>query len=70
MPIYEYRCKSCGKVIEVLESSAADGKHVCPKCGNSRMERIFSAFGVEVASPASKSPCGEGSCGGGSCPYA
>jgi len=63
MPIYEYQCKGCGKVIEVLEKSGS-GEHVCPDCGREKMERIFSAFGVEKGGSRSS-----GSCPTGTCPY-
>jgi putative FmdB family regulatory protein len=64
MPIYEYRCKSCGHVIEVLESASEKGKHACPKCGQPGMQKIFSAFGVEKGGSSSSA----GSCPTGTCP--
>lgn len=46
MPLFEYRCKSCGEVTEVLEKPGATGKHTCATCGSHRMEKVFSAFGL------------------------
>ncbi|MEI6632178.1 MAG: zinc ribbon domain-containing protein, partial [Chlamydiota bacterium] len=45
MPIYEYRCASCGKVFEVLERIAAKpARTACPSCGVRRSARLFSRF--------------------------
>jgi putative FmdB family regulatory protein len=33
MPLYEYRCKSCGKKEEQLEGFDAPTEHDCPECG-------------------------------------
>jgi len=33
MPLYEYRCKSCGEKEERLEGFDAPTEHDCPKCG-------------------------------------
>lgn len=71
MPIYEYRCKSCGQVEEFLESGGAVEEHSCGKCGRAGMEKIFSAFGVEVGRGSAPPPpsCASGGCSGGVCPY-
>ncbi len=71
MPIFEYRCKDCGKVSDVLEKADSKDKHVCPGCGGSNMEKQFSTFGVSMEPSAPSAPaCGSGSCSGGQCPYA
>ncbi|OYD15212.1 hypothetical protein CH330_06305 [candidate division WOR-3 bacterium JGI_Cruoil_03_51_56] len=45
MPIYEYRCESCGKVIEQLRSARETDESVtCPDCSKP-MKRVFSAPG-------------------------
>jgi putative FmdB family regulatory protein len=33
MPLYEYRCKACGKKEEKLEGFDAATEHDCPECG-------------------------------------
>ena len=33
MPLYEYRCQSCGEKEEKLEGFDAPTQHDCPKCG-------------------------------------
>ncbi len=43
MPIYEYRCKSCGKQVEILVRSGANASPVCPNCGSTRLDRLLSA---------------------------
>ena len=70
MPIFEYRCRSCGKVIEVLENRSEKAAHTCPSCGKTPMERIFSSFGVDKGSSSSGGACPPGgSCPTGTCPY-
>ncbi|MCR4427403.1 MAG: zinc ribbon domain-containing protein [Firmicutes bacterium] len=69
MPIFEFRCKKCGRKFEELvcgPSSVA-----CPDCGGSDVEKLFSTFGYRSGS-GFKSSTGGGrsacaSCGGGSC---
>ena len=63
MPLYEYRCKECKHVTEVLEQANASGRHTCEKCGSGRMEKLVSTFGVG-SNPRSSS----GSCPTGTCP--
>lgn len=33
MPLYEYRCTSCGHTFEKIQSFSAAPERVCPKCG-------------------------------------
>ena len=45
MPIYEYRCKKCGKVSEVFHKSSREEKTLsCSACGHKELERQFSCF--------------------------
>jgi len=42
MPIYDFKCRECGGISEVLLRTA--GKAVCcPNCGSENMERLISA---------------------------
>lgn len=74
MPIYEYECKKCGEVTELLVGVGAAGKKkpACGACGSKRLERLFSAASI-VSKGAGGAPAGGGgpssSCGGscGSC---
>jgi putative FmdB family regulatory protein len=45
MPIYEYRCETCGKVFEKLRRfSDADSDLECPDCKSDRVARLISSF--------------------------
>ena len=61
MPIYEYQCKNCNEKFEEFQSLGAGNEGViCPKCGSSKPEKLFSAFsssGVSNIVP-SGSSCG------------
>lgn len=45
MPMYDYRCRSCGHVFEelVVSSSVPDSEVACPACGARDAERLVSA---------------------------
>ena len=43
MPIYEYRCKKCGRHFEELVMNSSQ-KVACPGCESERVEREFSLF--------------------------
>lgn len=74
MPLYEYRCPTCGKQEECLEPLAAPAAHDCPHCAApAGMQRILSVAAVasgKMGTPAA-GPAG-GCCpgSGGGCPYA
>jgi putative FmdB family regulatory protein len=42
MPVYEFRCRSCGEQFEELVRSSENPS--CPACGAPDPERVFSAF--------------------------
>jgi putative FmdB family regulatory protein len=43
MPVYEYRCQSCGQVSEFLIRTTEMSKApCCPDCGSDSMSRILS----------------------------
>lgn len=73
MPIFEYECKTCEDVFEVLTKS--DSQVSCPECGSGEVEKKFSAFASyikhssQVAPPCqSNQPgCNLGKCGSGYC---
>ncbi|HML74452.1 MAG TPA: zinc ribbon domain-containing protein [Anaerohalosphaeraceae bacterium] len=50
MPIFEYKCLSCGKIEEVLVKSGPGKSPACPDCGKS-MEKQFSSFSAVVKEP-------------------
>ena len=43
MPIYEYRCQTCRKKVSIFfRSYALVTDPVCPECGSTNLERLFS----------------------------
>ncbi len=47
MPIYEYRCDSCRRVVSSYRQNSSVPPPSCPRCGNSELKRIFSTFSVQ-----------------------
>jgi len=48
MPIYEYRCSSCGHEQEYLQKLNAAPITDCPECGQSTMVKLMSAAGFQL----------------------
>ncbi|MBI4284232.1 MAG: zinc ribbon domain-containing protein [Chloroflexi bacterium] len=46
MPIYEYRCRSCRHRVSILVLNPAESSAICPSCGSTELERLFSTFSV------------------------
>jgi putative FmdB family regulatory protein len=76
MPLYEYECKSCLKLVEVLvrgeSDHAAQEDAVCPECGKRGMHRVFSVPASPAVKNGSSLPvaaenCGAPRCCGGGC---
>ena len=66
MPIFEYKCKDCGKKFEAIVIGSR--KPECPSCQSKKLEKQLSTFAVRAnSSPAGSMPCGapSGACGGG-----
>ncbi len=42
MPIYEYKCESCGHRLEALQRISEDPLTTCPECGG-ELKRLISA---------------------------
>lgn len=49
MPIYEFRCEICGAVFEKL-MKREEGFPSCPRCGEKRVFKLPSIFGLRDAS--------------------
>ena len=45
MPIYEYRCESCGHEMEVIQKMADDPLTECPECAKPTLKKLISAGG-------------------------
>ena len=62
MPIYEYKCESCGRTFEKLVFTSDKENIECPKCGDTRVKRLLSSTcfitSSDGASCASSSPGG------------
>ena len=53
MPIFEYKCSSCGTVSEFLVGVAQDKESIrCGSCGGSKLKKVFSAVSFTVKSSA------------------
>jgi len=51
MPIYEYKCTSCGEMFELRRSMTdGDSEIKCLKCGAEHPQRVFSAFSTSHSS--------------------
>jgi putative FmdB family regulatory protein len=43
LPLYPYRCTTCGHRFEKIQSFSAEAEKVCPKCGNATLVRPLTA---------------------------
>ena len=76
MPIYEYKCESCGNSFEVMESFDSNNCKVCEKCGNNA-HRVMSSSSFQLKGggwysdgySSSGKPCGESKGGCGCCKH-
>jgi putative FmdB family regulatory protein len=48
MPIYEYKCTSCGHKKEVLQKMADAPLKECPACGKATLSKLISAAGFQL----------------------
>lgn len=46
MPLYEYRCKTCGHQFEKIQSFSAPDEKECPVC-HGPLERLISASAIQ-----------------------
>lgn len=78
MPIFEYKCESCGNVFEELVNGDRNKEMPCPDCGSNKTEKLMSVIGgISMGKASAASPCGSAcanasACGssGGCCPHA
>lgn len=45
MPTYDYQCRSCGTVTEVIHSMLEDGPSACERCGG-ELRRVLHPTGI------------------------
>ena len=64
MPIFEYRCATCGARHEALLVSADESPPGCPRCGGAEVERLVSTFAVgrSPVGITATGPCGSSEC--------
>ena len=56
MPIYEYRCRKCGKLFEKIQKVDEGGNSLkCPYCGGKKPEKVFARFSSSKGSESSSS---------------
>jgi putative FmdB family regulatory protein len=48
MPIYEYRCATCGYQKEYLQKVSDPRLTQCPECGKATFEKLLSAAGFQL----------------------
>ncbi|WP_027178180.1 FmdB family zinc ribbon protein [Maridesulfovibrio bastinii] len=64
MPIYEYKCLSCGELYEEITLGSQNGK--CPFCGSGDREKVLSPSSSLTNSNKSIPGKGDTACCGGS----
>ena len=66
MPLYEYRCETCGETFEKMVAfSQANGSPECPHCHGSQTRKQISTFATRGGSSTFSSSASCGSGGGG-----
>ncbi|MDZ4197751.1 MAG: zinc ribbon domain-containing protein [Kiritimatiellia bacterium] len=72
MPLFEYRCQTCGKDFEALLRSGPETA-ACPSCGGQKVVKQLSVFSPSVkasgAPPCAGGACSAGGCASGACPF-
>jgi putative FmdB family regulatory protein len=48
MPIYQYRCESCGEELEKMQKLADAPLTDCPACGRPSLKKVISAVGFRL----------------------
>ncbi len=61
MPLYEYRCGTCGNVFEAYRRlSEEEREETCPSCGGSASRLRISLFTAGGGGSPAKGSCGPG----------
>ena len=47
MPVYEYWCESCGRVVSSYRQAFSAPTPPCPRCDSTGLRRVFSTFSVQ-----------------------
>ncbi|HRF01627.1 MAG TPA: zinc ribbon domain-containing protein [Pirellulaceae bacterium] len=73
MPLYEYRCRDCGREFEALVRGSETP--VCPHCTSVKLEKLLSVPAApsfadrSLPMAGADSPCGRPQCAGGGCMF-
>jgi putative FmdB family regulatory protein len=65
VPIFEYRCRDCGKSFEFLQRGKDTPQ--CPACGSENLKKLLSSFNSKVQGDGNGRGGGCATCSGGSC---
>ncbi len=49
MPIYAYRCRSCGHELEEMQPMGSGPPGPCPSCGKKQLKRTYGSVGVRFS---------------------
>jgi len=49
MPIYEYECRACGEMTEVIQKISDPALTDCPSCGAGELTKLVSAAGFRLS---------------------
>ncbi|TYB95059.1 MAG: zinc ribbon domain-containing protein [Kosmotoga sp.] len=60
MPIFEYKCQSCGQEFSKLVFNSSE-EIKCPECGATDVKKKLSAFSSSFGDTSSTPSCGTGS---------
>ena len=63
MPIFEFRCDSCGKEFERVLFNSDQDEVNCPNCGSLEARKLLSVFSCSKSAEASSGSCGAGPSG-------
>lgn len=70
MPLYEYRCRTCGHRFEILQrlGQGAEGL-VCTRCGAEQLDKQHSTFAAAGSSEGGEAADFGGGCGPSCCSF-
>ncbi len=58
MPVYDIKCKECGKISEILFRGADNQSIYCPGCGSENVERLIaSSYMIRMETPTPGKTC-------------
>ena len=46
MPLYEYRCTACGRVVEVRHRAGGRTRRMCPGCRGKSWKRVWTPVAI------------------------